>query len=135
MAEVETRGRADPIDHLVSKRLKMRRMLLGVSQQELGEAVDVSIQQVQKYEKATNRISSGKLYSFARFLKVPVSYFFETDNIQNTPECLTLGEDSEEVKAYNHASEKEVLALIRAFGEVRSAQVRKKFLELMKSMI
>ena len=65
----ETRGRADNIDKLVSRRIKMRRMMLGLSQHDLGKAVDVSIQQIQKYEKATNRISSGKLYTLARFLK------------------------------------------------------------------
>ena len=56
----ESKGRADDIDRLVSKRLKTRRIMLGLSQQDLGAAVDVSIQQVQKYEKASNRISSGK---------------------------------------------------------------------------
>ena len=77
----EQKGRADNIDRLVSKRLKMRRMMLGLSQHDLGMAVDVSIQQVQKYEKASNRISSGKLFTFAKFLKVPVSYFFEHGDV------------------------------------------------------
>ena len=72
----ENRGRADNIDKLVSRRIKMRRMMLGLSQHDLGKAVDVSIQQIQKYEKATNRISSGKLYTLARFLKVPITYFY-----------------------------------------------------------
>ena len=73
----EKKGRADNIDKLVSRRLKMRRMILGLSQNDLGKAVDVSIQQVQKYEKATNRISSGKLFAFAKFLKVPINYFYD----------------------------------------------------------
>lgn len=73
----EKKGRADSVDKLVSRRLKMRRMILGLSQNDLGKAVDVSIQQVQKYEKATNRISSGKLFAFAKFLKVPISYFYD----------------------------------------------------------
>ncbi|PCJ29860.1 MAG: transcriptional regulator, partial [Rickettsiales bacterium] len=73
----ETKGRADNVDRLVSHRLKMRRMMLGLSQNDLGKAVDVSIQQVQKYEKATNRISSGKLFAFSKFLKVPVAYFYD----------------------------------------------------------
>ena len=81
----ETKGRADNIDRLVSKRLKVRRMMLGLSQQDLGNAVDVSIQQIQKYEKASNRISSGKLFTLSKFLKVPISYFFEQgDDTSNT---------------------------------------------------
>ena len=70
-----TKGRADPIDRLVNRRLKIRRMMLGSSQQELSEAADVSIQQVQKYEKATNRIASGKLYSFQNFLTFQLIIF------------------------------------------------------------
>jgi transcriptional regulator with XRE-family HTH domain len=73
----ESKGKADNIDKLVSRRLKMRRVMLGMSQQDIGKAVDVSIQQMQKYEKATNRISSGKLFTIAKFLKVPITYFFE----------------------------------------------------------
>ena len=73
----ESKGKADNIDKLVSRRLKMRRVMLGMSQQDIGKAVDVSIQQVQKYEKATNRISSGKLFTIAKFLKVPITYFYE----------------------------------------------------------
>ncbi len=140
MSEViETKGRADHIDQLVSKRLKSRRVLLGLSQHELGEAVDVSIQQIQKYEKATNRISSGKLFSFARFLKVPVSYFFEVANPAVNQLNDVFAEDAEEYENNitskgAHASEKEVINLIRAFNEVKNSQVRKKFLELLKSM-
>ena len=70
----ESKGKADNIDKLVSRRLKMRRVMLGMSQQDIGKAVDVSIQQVQKYEKATNRISSGKLFIIAKFLKVPITF-------------------------------------------------------------
>ena len=70
--EIGAKGRADNVDRQVSCRLKMRRIMLGLSQHDLSKAVDVSIQQIQKYEKATNRISSGKLFAFAKFLKVPV---------------------------------------------------------------
>jgi len=70
------------IDKLVSRRLKYRRRLLGITQKELGISVGVSIQQIQKYEAGINRISCGKLYAFAELLEVPVGYFFgdETDN-------------------------------------------------------
>ncbi len=133
-----TKGRADHIDQLVSKRLKMRRMILGLSQQELGEAVDVSIQQVQKYEKATNRISCGRLYGFAKVLKVPISYFFDQNEENNSVMSNVFAEESEEYQGQNKASqvtEKEVVTLVRAFGDVKNFQVRKKIVELVKSMI
>ena len=130
-----TKGKADPIDHLVSRRLKIRRMMLGYSQQELSEAADVSIQQVQKYEKATNRISSGKLYSFSKFLKVPVNYFFDQED--TTLESI-FAEDHEEYgeSQPNNSSvtEKEVIALVKAFCEIKDIRIRKKIIELIKSM-
>ncbi len=133
--QFEPKGRADHIDHLVSKRLKTRRIILGLSQQELSAAVAVSIQQVQKYEKAVNRISSGKLYSFAKFLKVPISYFFEHDN---DPKETTFSEDLDDYAQddnwTNFPSEKEVLSLVKSFGEIKNAQVRKKIVELMKTV-
>ena len=132
----ETKGRADNIDRLVSKRLKVRRMMLGLSQQDLGGAVDVSIQQIQKYEKASNRISSGKLFTFSKFLKVPISYFFE----QGDDKINTIGnifaEDTENYIAGDKepVSEKELIVLIKAFSEIKSTQSRKKITELVKTM-
>jgi len=140
----ESKGRADHIDHLVSKRLKMRRMILGLSQQELGEAVAVSIQQVQKYEKATNRISSGKLYSFAKFLKVPVSYFF--NHIEDAGLGLNnmFAEEAEEYKGSKvkglitpkgtEVSEREIISLIKAFSDIKNIALRKKIIELVKTI-
>lgn len=133
----EIKGRADPIDHIVSKKLKLRRMILGLSQQQLGAAVGVSIQQVQKYEKATNRISSGKLYSFAQFLKVPLDYFFTQIDDNNTPIENIFAEEAEEYNTNTklaHVSEKEVIALIKAFGDVKNPQIRKKIVELVKAL-
>jgi transcriptional regulator with XRE-family HTH domain len=133
----ETKGRADEIDHLVSKRLKTRRMMLGLSQNELSDALKVSIQQIQKYEKATNRISSGKLFTLSKLLQVPVSYFFTSSDNSSDHFNSVMAEDSEEYigqQGKSQVSEKEVISLIRAFGEVKNPQVRKKILDLVKSM-
>lgn len=134
--EIETKGRADSIDKLVSKRLKMRRMMLGLSQNDLGKAVDVSIQQVQKYEKATNRISSGKLFAFAKFLKVPINYFYDkVDNTNGLPNSVFAEEASVyEASTQDYTSEKEVLTLVKAFTDIKSPQSRKKVIELIKTM-
>ncbi|HJK86349.1 MAG TPA: helix-turn-helix transcriptional regulator [Candidatus Megaira endosymbiont of Nemacystus decipiens] len=131
----EQKGRADEIDKLVSYKLKMRRMMLGLSQQEIGKAVDVSIQQIQKYEKATNRIASGKLYTLAKFLKVPINYFFENQGDNNVIGSV-FAEEHEEYDAADDTivSEKEVVSLIKSFSEVKNSQTRKKIIELIKSM-
>ena len=132
----ETKGRVDNIDRLVSKRLKVRRIMLGLSQQDLGNVVDVSIQQIQKYEKASNRISSGKLFTLSKFLKVPISYFFEQgDDTSNTIGNI-FAEDTENYIAGDKepVSEKELIVLIKAFSEIKSTQSRKKITELVKTM-
>jgi transcriptional regulator with XRE-family HTH domain len=137
-ARTETKGRADHVDQLVSRRLKMRRMMLGLSQQDLGGAVAVSIQQVQKYEKATNRISSGKLHAFAKFLKVPVSYFFDQSDEGSKAMESVFSEEASNYDAgeknQNSISEKEIIALVKAFSEVRNLSSRKKIIELVKTM-
>jgi transcriptional regulator with XRE-family HTH domain len=132
----ETKGRADNVDKLVSRRLKMRRMILGLSQNDLGKAVDVSIQQVQKYEKATNRISSGKLFAFAKYLKVPISYFYDQNEDSSSAIGAALAEEESSYDAgeSESVSEKEIVNLIKAFGEISSPQSRKKIIELVKTM-
>lgn len=132
----DLKGKADNIDKLVSKRLKMRRVMLGLSQQDIGKAVGVSIQQIQKYEKATNRVSSGKLFAIAKYLKVPVTYFYEkSDDNYFSPSAFA--EESAKYEAETKdlsVSEKELISLIKAFGEVKSPQSRKKIIELVKAM-
>ena len=66
-----------PIDAHVGKRLRLRRTLMGWSQEKLGEAIGLTFQQIQKYEKGANRISCSRIYDFARLLEVPTSYFFD----------------------------------------------------------
>lgn len=133
---LDQKGRADNIDKLVSHKLKMRRMMLGLTQEEVGQAIDVSIQQIQKYEKARNRIASGKLFTLAKFLKVPIDYFFENsnDNTQIINNIFT--EESEEYNTNEEGaiSEKEIIQLIKSFSEVKNAQTRKKIIELIKAM-
>jgi transcriptional regulator with XRE-family HTH domain len=127
-----TKGKADSMDNHVGKRLKTRRILLGLSQQDLGEAVNVSVQQIQKYEKATNRIASGKLYSFSKLLKIPITYFFDTDE---EPNNLRFAEDQGTYAAEdNSATERELLSLVRSYSDIKDQAVRKKVLDLVKAM-
>jgi transcriptional regulator with XRE-family HTH domain len=136
MSKTESKGRADDIDKLVGRRLKMRRMMLGLNQQEVGEALDVSIQQVQKYEKATNRISSGKLFTLSKFLRVPISYFYSQTEDTTTLASAKFAEDAVSYDATDPAAatEKEVISLIKAFNDVKNPQSRKKIIDLIKAM-
>ncbi|MBF8246992.1 MAG: helix-turn-helix transcriptional regulator [Rickettsia sp.] len=128
------KGRVDNIDRLVSKRLRMRRVMLGLSQYDISRAIDVSVQQVQKYEKAINRISSGKLHILARFLKVPIEYFFEKINADITGNAFSFlqEEKSEKVDISDTVPEKEIFSLVKAFSDIKDQNRRKKILELTK---
>lgn len=136
----EESHKVDPIDTYVGKRLKSRRLMLGYSQQDLGEAVNVSIQQIQKYERATNRISSSKLYNFSKFLRVPVSYFFANDLEPVHPPLRGFAEEqtpfewdtTAEIDSDN-ASEREIMLLVRSYNEIKDNHVRKKILDLIKT--
>ncbi len=130
------KGRANDIDKLVSKKLKMRRIFLGLSQQELALVAKVTVQQMQKYEKAVNRISSGKLYILAKFLNVPVNYFFNESNANTnkTVEKFIEPEDSNAKEDSEQVFEREVTNLIKYYITISDAKVRRKFFELIKSV-
>lgn len=76
-SDEETPREGHPLDRHVGRRVRLRRTLLGLTQQELGEQIGVTFQQIQKYERGTNRISASRLWEISRVLKVPVSFFFE----------------------------------------------------------
>ncbi len=139
-----SRSRVDSTDRLVSQKLKMRRMILGLSQNDISKAIEVSVQQVQKYEKAINRISSGRLHCISKFLRVPISYFFEQANDDAAfKEALKVKEDQTEYDSANingkkantdNISEKEIFSLVKAFSEIKSSNSRKKIIELAKTL-
>ena len=114
-----------PIDVHVGARLRQRRILLGMSQTALGKAVGLSFQQVQKYENGGNRISSSRLFEFAKILNVPVSHFFE----EMAPE-LAKGRRKFGRPKINASDEpdnntkRETLQLVRAYYKIRNDGVR-----------
>jgi transcriptional regulator with XRE-family HTH domain len=128
------KSKVDPMDDHVGKRLKRKRILLGMSQQDLGDAVNVSIQQIQKYEKATNRISSGKLYNLAKLLQVPVSYFFSHSEELEAASDLKLADPEASEQGEYDASEREIVSLLRSYNEINDINLRKKILELVKTL-
>ncbi len=134
------KGRVGLIDAHVGMKLRDRRILLGLNQYELGEAVDVSIQQIQKYESAKNRISSAKLYSFAKLLKVPISYFFEgivtpssdagvTDNNAFAEEQTEFVRDEA-----RGVLDKEIMSLVKAYKKIDNESKRKGIFDLVRAL-
>jgi len=121
------------IDQHVGKRLKHRRLFLGLTRQNLADAIGVSIQQVHKYETAANRISSSKLYNVATFLKVPVNYFFERMELAGLVSSSSLAEEADEYEA-QHISEREVSKLVQNYVRIKSNHLRKGVLDLLNAM-
>ena len=125
-------GKANNIDQLVAGKLRMRRVFSGLGQQDLATAANVTVQQIQKYEQATDRISSGRLYTFAKILKVPVNYFFD-DTIANIREIQENLLERRPNKP-GQVSEAEITKLVKAYTGIDNGKVRKKFMELIKKI-
>jgi transcriptional regulator with XRE-family HTH domain len=124
----------NPIDKHVGSRVRMRRMLLGMSQEKLGEALGLTFQQVQKYEKGTNRIGASRLQQISKTLNVPPSYFFEG---QSVDEQLTETPDAamqESTNVVDFLSTAEGLHLNKAFARIHDPRVRKKIIELVAAI-
>jgi len=132
-------GVSDPIDVHVGSRVRLRRTLLGLSQERLGEAVGLTFQQIQKYERGANRIGASRMYDLAHVLDVPVSFFFDDmpDDVKQrdaVPVSVS-GEDDEAAGAEpNPLNRRETLELVRAYYRITSARVRKRMFELVKAV-
>jgi transcriptional regulator with XRE-family HTH domain len=134
----ESYGKPNPIDVHVGSRVRLRRTLLGMSQEKLGEAIGLTFQQVQKYERGANRIGSSRLFDLARVLDVPVSYFFEdmsADTAARTPSRIKgLGEVRAAPIEPDPMVKRETLELVRAYYRIGDASIRKRLFELTKSL-
>ena len=119
------------IDQLVGQRLRWRRRELSLTQEQLGEKLSLTFQQVQKYEKGVNRISAGRLYEMSTALDVPVLYFFEGAEDYLAMPNQHLAEDSEAgpLPLMDH----EAMELIAAFQQIRDETLRKSFLNTIKA--
>ena len=117
--------RRDPnyIDVHVGHRIRMRRQFVGMSQEKLGELLGITFQQVQKYEKGSNRISASRLYFTAKILGVPVQFFF--DDLPGVDEREGLGEQRDEDSVLSSLMNAEGVVLAKAFREADSASKRK----------
>src|SRR3984957_3297950 len=118
----------NPTDKHVGSRVRQRRMTLGMSQEKLGDALGLTFQQVQKYEKGTNRIGASRLQQIAQILQVQVSFFFE-----GAPAAITIGRhEGAPSPAYvsDFLATSDGLALTKAFMKIGDAKLRRRIVEL-----
>ena len=130
-------GRPNPIDVHVGARVRLRRTLLGMSQEKLGEAIGLTFQQVQKYERGANRIGSSRLFDLSRVLDVPIEYFF--GDMPAAVAACSPGQGggmSEEASNYelDPMAKRETLELVRAYYKISDPQVRKRLFEMTKAL-
>jgi transcriptional regulator with XRE-family HTH domain len=131
-------GRPNPIDVHVGSRVRLRRTLLGMSQEKLGDAIGLTFQQVQKYERGANRIGSSRLFDLSRVLDVPVSFFFDdmppeiAEHAPGSDEGLA--ETSKESYATDPLAKRETLELVRAYYQIDEPSVRKRLFDLAKAL-
>jgi transcriptional regulator with XRE-family HTH domain len=123
---------ANPIDAQVGNRLRLRRMMIGMSQERLGELLGLTFQQVQKYEKGVNRIGAGRLFEIARILGVPIQYFYESvsQQLAGAPGFA----ETESPPVLEFVSSGEGLQLSLAYMRIKDPKVRKRVLDLVKSL-
>lgn len=112
------------IDKVIGQRVRLRRQMLGMSQQKLAEALKVSFQQVQKYENGVNRVSAGRLHEMSKLLGVPLNYFFAT--------ASGLGEEAQDSLQPN--LDPESAALLDSFNQITDPKVRASILRFVREL-
>ena len=137
-------SRPSPIDIHVGSRVRLRRTLLGMSQERLGDALGLTFQQVQKYERGVNRVGASRLFDISRVLDVPISYFFDDmpEGMSETPVSGPRGRmygfaEAQEPFAPgvdDHMNKRETLELVRAYYRITDPAIRKRVFDLIKSM-
>ena len=130
-------GRPNPVDVHVGARVRLRRTLLGMSQEKLGEAIGLTFQQVQKYERGANRIGSSRLFDLSRVLDVPIGFFFDempADVAASSPAQSRGMAEKPVTYELDPMAKRETLELVRAYYKIEDAGVRKGVYQLTKAM-
>jgi transcriptional regulator with XRE-family HTH domain len=122
----------NPVDKYVGSRVRMRRIMLGMSQEKLGEALGLTFQQVQKYEKGTNRVGASRLQQISEILQVPVSFLFDGGPTGSTTEGF--GEGSSPAFVSDFLATSEGLALTRAFTRINDTKLRRSIVDLVEQI-
>lgn len=124
------------IDVYVGKRLRLRRTMMGLSQEAVAKAVGITFQQVQKYEKGVNAMNARRLVEFARFMNVPVSYFFEglDEEVSGAAQAAGFAETAEAFDHGSNVSDRESLEMMKAFKRIGEQGVRKRLSDLVRAI-
>ncbi|MEP7029853.1 MAG: helix-turn-helix transcriptional regulator [Pseudolabrys sp.] len=122
----------NPIDKHVGARVRMRRMMMSMSQEKLGDGLSLTFQQVQKYEKGTNRIGASRLQQISNILQVPVSFFFE--GAPNMPGHTGMGEAPSPAYVSDFLATSDGLTLTKSFMKIKSNKVRRRIVELVEQL-
>lgn len=122
------------VDVHVGSRVRLRRTLLGMSQEKLGVAVSLTFQQIQKYERGANRIGSSRLYQFSQVLDVPVSFFFDDMPAEVIGPSGNLSDGPQTPYRTDQFTKRETLELVRAYYRIGDPGVRKRVFELVKAI-
>ncbi len=134
MADKENKKKPNPTDTHVGSRIRLRRNMLGMSQEKLGENLGITFQQIQKYEKGTNRVGASRLQAIANILSVPVAFFFEDLPGEETAGNRGFAEDPSTAFAIDFCTSAEGLQLNRAFVRIQDQKVRRRIIDLVKSL-
>ena len=127
------------VDAHVGKRVRLRRTLLGMSQEQLGASLNITFQQVQKYERGANRISASRLWDISQIFDVEISYFFDDmtdDTMRSSPRRVSRGEsiDADDYNVRDPMARRETLELVRTYYSIERPKVRKRIAEMVKSL-
>lgn len=128
-----TKKSPNPIDKHVGSRVRMRRMMINMSQEKLGESLGITFQQIQKYEKGTNRIGASRLQHISNVLGVPVAFFFEGAPSIG-PVAVGMAEDASPAYVADFLATSEGLALTRAFTRIADGKVRRRIVDLVEAL-
>ena len=130
-----TKKSPNPVDKHVGSRVRMRRMMLSMSQEKLGDALGLTFQQVQKYEKGTNRIGASRLQQISHILQVPVSFFFDgAPHVPGTPRAEGLGEAPSPAYVSDFLATSDGLALTKAFMRIGDSKLRRRIVDLVEQI-
>jgi transcriptional regulator with XRE-family HTH domain len=125
----------NPIDKHVGSRVRMRRMMLSMSQEKLGDALGLTFQQVQKYEKGTNRIGASRLQQISNILQVPVEFFFEgAQNVAGGPRPEGLADAPSPAYVADFLASSDGLALTKAFMRISDLKLRRRIVDLVEQI-
>ena len=127
------------VDVHVGKRIRLRRTLLGMSQEQLGAFLNITFQQVQKYERGANRVSASRLWDISQIVDVPISYFFEDmsdDTMRSSPRRVSTGDSANDLPddVKDPMARRETLELVRTYYSIAEPLVRRRISDMVKAI-